>query len=157
MSVKLDIRDLKQLQKKIDAKAKLTDAFMVECISELGARLLAKVIKRTPVGVYPGVVRFVTADGKEVCFNVTPKTGGDLRRGWDVSQPIRDGDMYAITVFNSEDYSQYVEYGHRIVNRKGEVKGWKEGTFMLTESEAELERQLNGIIEKKTAAFLGDL
>lgn len=157
MSVKVDIRGLKEFQKRLERKSKDVDAFMLECVNELGARLLAKVIRRTPTGQYSGTVRFVTSDGTEVSFDVTPRTGGGLRDGWKATQASKDGNVYTAIVFNNVEYAQYVEYGHRLVNRKREVVGWQEGVFMLTESEEELKRELDGIIEKKLAAFLGDL
>ena len=47
------------------------DLFIDACAKELAARLLAKVIKRTPVGDYP---------------NSSGKKGGTLRRGWTVER-----------------------------------------------------------------------
>ena len=45
--------DLKKLQAKLDRlKKQEADAFVEACAKELAARLLAKVIKRTPVGDY---------------------------------------------------------------------------------------------------------
>ena len=51
--------DLKQLEEFRDRVQKVADeeqqrAFMEACAKELAARLLAKVIKRTPVGDYSG-------------------------------------------------------------------------------------------------------
>lgn len=69
---KFDMGGMKQLQKEL---YKLTEentvAFIEECAKELAARLLAKVIRRTPVGDYP----------KE-----SGKKGGALRRGWTSQQ-----------------------------------------------------------------------
>ena len=45
--------DLKKLQQQLNKlKDKNVDAFVEECAKELAARLLATVIKRTPVGDY---------------------------------------------------------------------------------------------------------
>lgn len=45
---------LKNLQKQLNKiQQGNVEAFIEECAKELAARLLAKVIKRTPVGVYP--------------------------------------------------------------------------------------------------------
>ena len=65
--------DLKKLQARLNQiKTGETQAFVEECARELAARLLAKVIKRTPVGEYP------KGSGKK---------GGTLRRGWTSRQP----------------------------------------------------------------------
>ncbi len=67
------VSGLKQLQRELEKmKAGNADAFVEECAKELAARLLAKVIKRTPVGQYP------TGSGKK---------GGTLRRGWTSARP----------------------------------------------------------------------
>lgn len=59
---------LKDLKSKIDnLEQKKVEEFMEACAKELAARLLAKAIKRTPVGQYP---------------SGSGKVGGTLRRGW---------------------------------------------------------------------------
>lgn len=63
-----DFRQLQRLQEKLDRLASGdVEAFCEACAKELAARLLAKVIRRTPVGQYE--------EG-------SGKTGGTLRRGW---------------------------------------------------------------------------
>lgn len=104
---KFSASDLAKFQKQLEEvrRSGKADAFMEGCAKELAARLLAKVIKRTPVGDYGGTVEFDvdipaghvefdTKDGKHVSFDTkarkkhvkfTPKTGkkgGTLRRGW---------------------------------------------------------------------------
>ena len=86
------------------------DAFCEAAAKELAARLLAKVIKRTPVGQYPAN---------------SGKTGGTLRRGWTAeteaeaktgkgksgkayadSLPIaKTGDVYQIEIINPVSYA----------------------------------------------------
>ena len=59
---------MKKLQKQLNKlQQSEVEAFVDSCAKELAARLLAKVIKRTPVGDYP------KGSGKK---------GGTLRRGW---------------------------------------------------------------------------
>ncbi|MCD7828516.1 MAG: HK97 gp10 family phage protein [Clostridiales bacterium] len=59
---------LKELEQQLKAlQNSEREAFMEACTKELAARLLGKVIKRTPVGDYP---------------NSSGKKGGTLRRGW---------------------------------------------------------------------------
>lgn len=65
-------------------------------IYNLANRMLAKVKKRTPVGVYK--------DGHN---------GGDLRRNWQIGSLVKEGNGYYIEVFNILDYASHVEYGHR--------------------------------------------
>lgn len=126
------------------------DLFIDACAKELAARLLAKVIKRTPVGDYP---------------NSSGKKGGTLRRGWtggknssavayaDSLTIHHFGDAYVIEIINPVEYASYVEFGHRTANRKG----WVNGRFMLTISEQEIQQAAPAIIEKKLMKQMGEL
>lgn len=145
-----DFRQLQKMQQKMQKLESVDlDLFCKACAKELAARLLRKVIKRTPVGQYP---------------SATGKVGGTLRRGWTGEQkmnaksyvnalPIaKHGNVYEIEIINPVEYSSYVEFGHRTANHKG----WVKGRFMLTISEMELELQAEKIIEKKLIKFLGE-
>ena len=126
------------------------DLFIDACAKELAARLLAKVIKRTPVGDYP---------------NSSGKKGGTLRRGWtggknssavayaDSLAIHHFGDAYVIEIINPVEYASYVEFGHRTANHKG----WVNGRFMLTISEQEIQQAAPAIIEKKLMKQMGEL
>lgn len=126
------------------------DIFIDVCAKELAARLLAKVIKRTPVGDYP---------------NSSGKKGGTLRRGWtggknssavayaDSLTIHHFGDAYVIEIVNPVEYASYVEFGHRTRNHKG----WVNGRFMLTISEQEIQQAAPAIIEKKLMKQMGEL
>lgn len=126
------------------------DLFIDACAKELAARLLAKVIKRTPVGDYP---------------NSSGKKGGTLRRGWtggknssavayaDSLTIHHFGDAFVIEIINPVEYASYVEFGHRTANHKG----WVNGRFMLTISEQEIQQAAPAIIEKKLMKQMGEL
>lgn len=143
---KVDYRQLKRLQKRLEQFEKVDrDKLCEEIIKNLAARMLAKVIKRTPVRQYDKPVSFVTEDGKPVSFSPhTGKTGGTLRRGWTIGPVVKKGDIYEIEVINPVYYAIYVEFGHRTANHAG----WVPGRFMMTISEQELEREGPKIIEK---------
>lgn len=142
--------DLKKFQENL---TKLDDSqmnsFLESCAKELAARLLAKVIKRTPVGQYP------KGSGKK---------GGTLRRGWTAgknqdatayAQSLKVnqfGGTYVIEIENPTEYASYVEFGHRTRNHQG----WVEGKFMLTISEQEIETAAPAILERKLKKLLGE-
>lgn len=159
---KVDYKQLKEFQKKLERLQKVDfEAFCQEAAKELAARLLAKVIKRTPVGQYE------PSSGK---------TGGTLRRGWTAKTEAeaeggsgkktlsnnealdyvnslnvtKVGNMYQIEIINPVHYASYVEYGHRTRDHKG----WVPGRFMLTISENELKTQAPKILEKKLLKYL---
>lgn len=148
---------LKQLQRELEKmKAGNADAFVEECAKELAARLLAKVIKRTPVGQYP------TGSGKK---------GGTLRRGWTSAQSgsgsegiqsggakgyvdrlkiNRYGGFLVIELVNPVEYASYIEFGHRTKDHKG----WVRGHFMLTISEQEIQEIAPKVLERKIKKYL---
>lgn len=105
-------------------------------IYKLANRLLAKVKKRTPVGVYK--------DGH---------TGGDLRRNWQIGNLVKEGNGYYIEVFNILDYASHVEYGHRTrlgktdhpdtYKKRGTID-FVPGKHMLKISIEELNKELPG-------------
>ena len=163
----VDIKGLENFIKKVEQTlgANQIDSFIESCAKELAARLLAKVIKRTPVGEYDKPVNFTTKDGKTVSFTPrTGKKGGTLRRGWTgeknqgataYAQSLKvkhSGNYYRIEIINPVEYAPYVEYGHR--TRDGE--GWVEGKFMLTISEQELQNDAPRVLENKLKKKLGE-
>lgn len=146
-----NFRDFERIQENLEKlNQEQVDIFIDACAKELAARLLAKVIKRTPVGDYP---------------NSSGKKGGTLRRGWTNgknqsavsyadSLPIHHfGDAYVIEIINPVEYASYVEFGHRTSNHKG----WVNGRFMLTISEQEIQSAAPAIIQKKLMKQLGEL
>lgn len=146
---KADFSEMLKLQENLQKMAdkEKVQQFCEACAKELAARLLRKVIKRTPVGVYP---------------EYTGKTGGTLRRGWtagsdNAQQAInslavtKTGGTYNIEITNPVEYASYVEYGHRTRNHEK----WVPGKFMMTISENEIKRTAPALLEKKLTEFLG--
>lgn len=148
----VDFRELQEFRRKMEASLnddQIND-FIESCAKELAARLLAKVIKRTPVGQYPAS---------------TGKKGGTLRRGWtggktqggkayaDSLRVNHYGNTYVIEVVNPVEYASYVEFGHRTRGHEG----WVEGKFMLTISEQEVQGDAAKILENKLKRKLGEV
>ena len=157
---KVNFKQLERLQKRMQKLGKADfDKFCEDMAKELAARLLARVIKRTPVGDYD--------DGT---------VGGTLRRGWtakshreaelssafgggsgakkfaDSMTVVKKGNVYEIEVINPVEYASYVEYGHRTRNHQG----WVPGRFMMTISADEVEQLAPKLIEKKLMKLLGE-
>lgn len=138
--IKVQFDGLKEFQKIIEEMEKEKEQLMIDTIKELVARLLRKVIKRTPSDT------------------------GNLRRNWTVSDVRKNGENYEIEVSNSAEYASYVEFGHRqtpgrFVPAIGKrlKKSWVKGKFMLTISESELQKQAPAVIEKKITEWLKKL
>lgn len=157
-----DFAQLRQLQERLQKLEKTDlDTFCQTAAKELAARLLALVIPRTPVGVYP---------------ENSGKKGGTLRRGWTAktheeaecggggstaaqakayakSLPVRkSGNAFIIDVINPVHYASYVEFGHRTVNGS-----WVEGQYFLTLSEENLERIAPSVLQKMLDRYLREV
>ncbi len=171
-SGKCDFKDLKKYQKELEklAEKELND-FINACAKELAARLLTKVIKRTPVGDYTKEIEVTaTRDSKnhkkgdtyKKKVAIGNKKGGTARRGWTANKNMSAssyvdslkvnhfGDTYVIEIINPVEYISYLEYGHRTRNHKG----WVQGVFMLTISEREIEAIAPKVLENKLEKFL---
>lgn len=170
--VKTNCRDLKKFCENLNKLNETEiDLFIQSCAKELAARLLAKVIKRTPVGDYDRYwtdtdgTRLVDENDKQIVLHKSDKKGGTLRRGWtaqksqSAAQYVQDlpinhfDDTYVIEIINPTEYATYVEFGHRTRNHKG----WVRGKFMLTISEQEIQEVAPAILERKLAKKLGEL
>lgn len=128
--IKIDVRELEDLKKNFVKFEKVLDKIMEEAIEEIALRTLRKITKRTPVDT------------------------GNLRMSWDISRVRKTSTGYQIEILNPAEYAPYVEYGHRIVAGGASI-GWKEGVFMMTISEKEMEKVMDKIIEKHLAKYEG--
>ena len=138
MSVRVDTRELRQFKEKLENIN--TDSLLKEIAADLAARLLRKVKKRTPVDT------------------------GELRRNWQVSN-IRLFERFCVVeIYNSTEYAEYVEFGHRqtpgrYVPAIGKrlKKAWIPGKFMLTLSAKELENMKDRIVRRKVEEWLKEV
>ena len=179
---KCDFKQLERLNQEIEKRLDPIsgvdmDAFCREAARELAARLLSKVVKRTPVGAIPElgdgptsikvrgenrVAQVKTKDGRTVFSRYwSGYKGGTLRGAWMIQPIEKQGDQYIVTVSNPTQYASYVEYGHRQTPGryvpalgKSLKANWVKGRYMLTVSTQELEQQAPGLLEKKLYNFL---
>lgn len=159
---KADYKELQQLQDKLKKLESIDlDKFCCDVSKELAARLLALVIPRTPVGVYP---------------EDTGKKGGTLRRGWTAgnktaaatyaqSLPVnKAGNTYTVEVINPVEYASYVEFGHRqtpgryvpAIGKRLKA-GWVDGQYFLTLSEEDLQRMAPSLLQRKLDQLLREV
>jgi len=178
---KFTASDLKKLQKQLNKiHPGNVDAFVEGCAKELAARLLEKVVKRTPVGDYSKEIEVIAKKdsknhkkGETYKKKVNPsgKKGGTLRRGWTSQQSGSGseglktngakgyvdslkinhyGGFLIIEIVNPVEYASYVEFGHRTADHKG----WVQGHFMLTISEQEIQAIAPKVLEAKIKKYL---
>lgn len=108
-----EIKGLDELIKDFENAGKNVPSELRKLTDSMGASLLGRVKRKTPVGK-----------------SRKNYTGGTLRRNWQ-SKKI---DAFTIAVYNNTKYANYVEYGHRTRNGKRYV----EGIYMLKRSLDEL-------------------
>lgn len=179
---KADFAELKALEQRIAKLEQVDfDQMCQELANELAKRLLAKVKKRTPVGVKPDLshmkgpdtIEVTGASGESRSFLSgagyareywSGYTGGTLRDAWTILPIEKQGNNYVVTIVNNTEYASYVEYGHRQrpgryvpVLGKSLKASWVKGRYMLTISIQELENQLPGILKQKLYSVLKEV
>ena len=111
---KCEVKELERLNERLEQLSSVDfDTFCREVANEIAARLLAKVKKRTPVGVVPKfdepkTVKVQGASGKSKTFLTRSGAirdkywsgykGGTLRDAWTILPVEKHGDQYLVTV-----------------------------------------------------------
>lgn len=167
---RFDFKGLIEFQKQLE-RLQDPDAFVEECAKELAAELLARVIKRTPVGNYENSYE-LEDDGENKFLVMSDKKGGTLRRGWTGGEKAdakeyakslkisQSKAAYVIEIINGVQYASYVEYGHRqepgryvpALGKKLKQR-WVKGRLMMTKSEQELEIIAPKMLENKIKKY----
>lgn len=122
--MKIDTKVLKDYRNSMGKFKRVTDEIFMEAVYEVAGRVFRATVKNTPVDT------------------------GFLRESWNIDDIKKKGSVYEIEIANDVEYASYVEYGHRIV-RGGNTLGWKDGVFMLTISEKNLEKVMDRIFQRK--------
>lgn len=116
----VDTSELEEYVNRLKNAAKYFE-FLEKAAQEIGNTILEMVVDDTPIG----------------------KTG-HLHNGWKLEIEKRT-DGYDIIISNCEEYSSYVEYGHRTPDHRG----WVRGKFMLTKAEIETYKSMPDFLEQR--------
>ena len=130
--MKVDTKVLKNYRNSLGKFKRVTDEIFMEAVYEVAGRVFRATVKNTPVDT------------------------GFLRESWNIDDVKKKGSVYEIEISNDVEYASYVEYGHRIV-RGGNTLGWKDGVFMLTISEKNLEKVMDRIFQRNFEKRFKDL
>lgn len=130
--MKIDTKVLKDYRNSLGKFKRVTDEIFMEAVYEVAGRVFRATVKNTPVDT------------------------GFLGESWNIDDIKKKGSVYEIEISNDVEYAGYVEYGHRIV-RGGNTLGWKDGVFMLTISEKNLEKVMDRIFQRKFEKRFKDL
>ena len=107
----VDLKELRELQTKLN-RISQSDAekFCESCAKEIAARLLRKVIKRTPVGDYSDTYD-LEDDGENKFLVMSSRKGGTLRRGWTSSGGSDGGTSNVEDFVSGLDSLDWKNYG----------------------------------------------
>lgn len=73
----------------------------------------------------------------------TPVVTSFMRKSWRSAPAVKSkGGGATKSMVNSADYSEYVNYGHRIVDQNGNTIGWVDGQFMLEKAINHVEKAM---------------
>ncbi len=169
MKINISPEEMKKFAKKAAKFPVNFEKVFDEGLKDLGGRLLGKVIKRTPAGnSIKGLRAYRDKKGNYAIYKkgknsgqyklkkMTTHIGGNLRRSWYATKPIKKETRKIVVVYNTAPYSRYVEYGHRqtpgrFVPAIGKrlKASWVKGRFMLTKSEEEVDAIKEKVLERK--------
>lgn len=80
----------------------------------------------------------------------TPVDTGFMRKSWRSAPAVKNkANEVTKTIVNTADYAEYVNYGHRIVNKKGETVGFVKGHYMLEKALGQAEKELVQAFEEE--------
>lgn len=124
---------------------------MLEDIKDIDIKVLNRAVneglrvakENTPVSAGGNIVDFTTRSGVHVNFTTkSSRVGGFMRKAWRSAPAVKAKAGGATkSLVNSADYSEFVNYGHRIV-QGGKTKGWVSGQFMLEKAISHTEKAM---------------
>lgn len=79
----------------------------------------------------------------------TNVVSGYMRKNWSATPTLKTRQGITKQIINIMDYSSYVNYGHRIVNIKGETVGFVKGQFMLEKAINKVDKALEREFKKE--------
>lgn len=89
-------------------------------------------------------------EGVRVAKENTNVISGFMRRSWRSAPAVKSKNGGVTkSLVNSADYSEFVNYGHRIVNKSGETVGWVPGQYILEKAIHKVEKQLETEFKKE--------
>lgn len=117
---------IKQFRKELQA--------MFDDISDIDIKVLNKAVN----------------EGVEDAKKNTNVVTGFMQKSWRATPAVK-AKTGGVTksMDNTADYSSYVNYGHRIVNKKGETVGFVKGQFMLEKAIHKVDKNLEKEFKKE--------
>jgi len=77
----------------------------------------------------------------------TPVRTGHLRKSWRSAPAVKGPSGVKKVLVNTADYSEFVNYGHRVVSRSGKTMRFIPGRHMLEKGVSYIDRRLMGLFK----------
>ena len=77
----------------------------------------------------------------------TPVRTGHLRKSWRSTPAVKGPSGVKKVLVNTADYSEFVNYGHRVVSRSGKTTGFVPGNHMLEKGVSYIDRRLMSLFK----------
>lgn len=151
-----DSSQFKAFSDNFSKKANTAQKFKMDLTKKIAKNALGDYQANTPVGQYTNLTFYVTANKKLVAFEdkKNARTGGELRRAWEVAGYRFSGNDMYIRFVNSKEYASYVNSGHRSLGKK---TNWVEGRFFVEKTEEGLQVKVPEYAQKLFDDFLKGL
>lgn len=97
--------------------------------------------------------------GENYAKKNSPVKSGIFRDGWISTKTVEKAGDIEKSIINRADYASYVNYGHRLVDRNGNTKGYvfsKKGDHLLERTCEKIQAKLKTLLEKEVES-LNDL
>ncbi len=80
--------------------------------------------------------------GLRIAKENTPVVTSFMRKSWRSTPAVKTKNGALKSLVNTADYSEFVNYGHRLTNKAGETVGWVSGRFILEKAMAHIEKRM---------------
>ena len=77
----------------------------------------------------------------------TPVQTGHLRKSWRSTPAVKGPSGVKKVLVNTANYSEFVNYGHRIVSRSGKTTGFVKGNYILEKGVSYIDKRLTDLFE----------
>ncbi len=95
------------------------------------------------------VLNRAASEGLRVAKDNTPTITGFMKKSWRSAPAVKSKGGAVKSIVNSADYSEFVNYGHRLLNKDGEQIGWVDGQFILEKAISHTEKAMKREFEKE--------
>lgn len=121
MAGKVNFKELQELQKRLQQTQNQIPQLIQEIVDDISNEFLQEVKQRTPAS-----------------------DNNKLKNNWKKRVIAGKNGSYTVEIYNDLEYASSIEYGH-----KTESNGFKQGHFMMTITQQDIENRMNSLVQPK--------